>query len=194
MFAYLNGTVSQKLIDKVYLDVGGVGFEVFCSQNTLDDLVQGETRILYTYLYLAEGIMNLYGFADIQEKDMFRQLIGVTRVGPKLALSVLSRMKPSDVTTAVITDNPAAFDGVSGMGRKTAQRVILELKGKISEGETLPAGPAGKTESDYFSDAIAALIALGYDGLSASRAVTSVKDASSTEDLIRKALRFLSKQ
>ncbi|MBQ1770987.1 MAG: Holliday junction branch migration protein RuvA [Clostridia bacterium] len=194
MYAYLNGTVAQKLIDKIYLDVNGVGFEVFCSQNTLDSLVQGETRLVYTYLYLAEGVMNLYGFADLAEKDMFRQLIGVTRVGPKLALSVLSRMKPQDITNAVITDNPAAFDGVSGMGRKTAQRVILELKGKISEGETLPVGPSGPTESDFYSDAIAALIALGYDGLSASRAVTSVKDAQSAEDMIRKALRFLSKQ
>ena len=194
MYAYLNGTVAQKLIDKSYRDVNGVGFEVFGSQNTLDSLVQGETRLVYTYLYLAEGVMNLYGFADLAEKDMFRQLIGVTRVGPKLALSVLSRMKPQDITNAVITDNPAAFDGVSGMGRKTAQRVILELKGKISEGETLPVGPSGPTESDFYSDAIAALIALGYDGLSASRAVTSVKDAQSAEDMIRKALRFLSKQ
>ncbi|MBQ3815791.1 MAG: Holliday junction branch migration protein RuvA, partial [Clostridia bacterium] len=151
-------------------------------------------RLLYTYLYLAEGIMSMYGFADLSEKDMFRQLLGVTRVGPKLALSVLSRMKPQDITNAVITDNPAAFDGVSGMGRKTAQRVILELKGKISEGETLPVGPSGSAGADYYSDAIAALIALGYDGLSASRAVTSVKDAQSAEDLIRKALRFLSKQ
>ena len=194
MYAYLNGTVSQKLIDKVYLDVKGVGFEVFCSQNTLDTLVQGETRILYTYLYLAEGIMNLYGFADLAEKDMFRLLLSVTRVGPKLALSVLSRMKPQDVTNAVITDNPSAFDGVSGMGRKTAQRVILELKEKLSEGETLPVGSAGPVETDFYSDSIAALIALGYDGLSASRAVTSVKDAQSTEDMIKKALRFLSKQ
>ena len=194
MYAYLNGIVAQKLIDKVYLDVNGVGYEVFCSQNTLDELDQGENRILYTYLYLAEGVMNLYGFADIQEKDMFRQLLAVSRVGPKLAIAVLSRMKPQDVTNAVITDNPAAFDGVSGMGRKTAQRVILELKGKISDGETLPVARTGSAESDYYSDAIAALIALGYDGLSASRAVTSVKDASSAEDLIRKALRFLSKQ
>ena len=126
---------------------------------------------------------------------MFRKLIGVTRIGPKLAVSVLSVMTPSDVRAAVVTDNPSAFDRVTGMGKKTAQRVILELAGSVRDeiGTHRASADAAPLEQDIRTEAVAALTSLGYDGLSASRAVAAVADASSVEDLITKALRSMAK-
>ena len=128
---------------------------------------------------------------------MFRRLIGITRVGPKLAISVLSVMEPSDVISAVVTDNPAAFDQVQGMGRKMAQRVILELKEQVKD-VPLPAGKPGQTvevnvPENIRAEAVQALVALGYDGLTASRAVSAVEEAKNVEELITRALRKLAR-
>ena len=116
--------------------------------------------------------MALYGFYDTAERDMFRRLIGVTRVGPKVALSVLSLLTPADVAAAVATQNAAAFARVPGMGKKTAERVLLELREKVAEAAPAAAegAPAG---GDIRAEAVAALVSLGYDGLSASRAVAA---------------------
>ena len=194
MYAYINGRVDTVLPDRAILEAGGVGYELLCSGNTLRTLSVGTQKRLWTHLYLAEGIMALYGFAETEERDMFRRLIGVTRVGPKLALAVLSRMTPRDVAGAIVTQNAAAFDHVPGMGRKTAQRVLLELKEKVDTAEMLTNyGIEAPSDSDMASEAVAALVALGYDGVSASRAVTKVKNASGVEDLITKALRSMAK-
>ena len=128
---------------------------------------------------------------------MFRRLIGISRVGPKLAVSVLSVMEPADVISAVVTDNPAAFDPVQGMGRKMAQRVILELKEQVKD-VPVPAGKAGmpiqaSVPESIRSEAVQALVALGYDGLTASRAVSAVEEAKNVEELITKALRKLAR-
>ena len=128
---------------------------------------------------------------------MFRRLIGISRVGPKLAVSVLSVMEPSDVISAVVTDNPTAFDPVQGMGRKMAQRVILELKEQVKDAP-LPAGKPGQAvqvsiAENIRAEAVQALVALGYDGLTASRAVSAVEEAKNVEELITKALRKLAR-
>ena len=194
MYAYINGRVDAVLSDRAVLEAAGVGFELLCSGNTLRTLSAGAQAKLWTHFYLAEGVMALYGFADTEERDMFRRLIGVTRVGPKLALAVLSRMTPRDVAAAIVTQNAAAFDQVSGMGRKTAQRVLLELKETVDTTEMLGgSGAETPADTDVASEAVAALVALGYDGVSASRAVTKIKGASGVEDLITKALRSMAK-
>ena len=128
---------------------------------------------------------------------MFRRLIGITRVGPKLAVSVLSVMEPANVISAVITDTPAAFDPVQGMGRKMAQRVILELKEQVKDAP-FPTGKTGQAAQvnvaeNIRTEAVQALVALGYDGLTASRAVSSVEEAKNVEELITKALRQLAR-
>ena len=128
---------------------------------------------------------------------MFRKLLGVSRIGPKLAQSVLSSMTPSDVRAAIVTDNPAAFDRVSGMGRKTAQRVILELQESIRQ-ESAGMQPVKKQDDkpslpSMQSEAVQALTSLGYDGLTASRAVAKIKEADSVEELITKALKSMAK-
>jgi len=192
LYAYISGIVDDIGSDRAILEAGGVGYELFCSAQTLKRLKPGQKERLYTHLHLAEGVMALYGYYEPDEKDMFRRLLTVTRVGPKLALSVLSVLTPSDVAGAIVTNNAAAFDRVSGMGRKTAQRVLLELKERVGTSEML-AGNANTDAPDIRSEAVAALVSLGYDGLAAGKAVAAVEQAESVESLITAALRKLAK-
>ena len=192
MYAYISGIVDDLLPDRAILEAGGVGYELFCSAMTLKRLRAGQKERLYTHLHLTEGIMALYGFYDTDEKEMFRRLLSVTRVGPKLALSVLSMLSPSDVAGAIVTNNAAAFDRVPGMGRKTAQRVLLELKERVGANEML-GGEANLDAPDIRAEAIAALVSLGYDGLAAGKAVSGIEQAESVETLITQALRKLAK-
>ncbi len=195
MYAYIRGIVSDITQDRAVLEAAGVGYELFAGRKTLDKLILGEEAKLYTHLHLAEGVQALYGFYTEEEREMFRRLIGISRVGPKLAVSVLSVMEPSDVISAVVTDNPTAFDPVQGMGRKMAQRVILELKEQVKDAP-LPVGKPGQAvqigvAENIRAEAVQALVALGYDGLTASRAVSAVEEAKNVEELITKALRKL---
>ena len=193
MYAYITGPVTLVAPDRAVVEAGGVGYELFCSAMTLKVLSVGEIARLYTHLHLAEGVMALYGFYEPAEKDMFRRLLSVTRVGPKLALSVLSSLTPQDVAAAIVTDNAAAFDRVPGMGKKTAQRVLLELKEHVRAEEMLSGAGGAAEQSDTRAEAVAALVSLGYDGLSASRAVTSIEEFDGVEGLITAALRKLAK-
>ncbi len=192
MYAYITGIVDELLSDRAVLEASGVGYELFCSAMTLKRLRAGQKERLYTHLHLAEGIMALYGFYEPEEKDMFRRLLTVTRVGPKLALSVLSVLTPSDVAGAIVTNNAAAFDRVSGMGRKTAQRVLLELKERVETSEMLGGG-TNTDAPDIRSEAVAALVSLGYDGLAAGKAVAAVEKAENVEALITAALRKMAR-
>ena len=197
MYAYIRGIVSDIASDRAVLEAAGVGYELFAGRKTLDKLILGEEAKLFTHLHLAEGVQALYGFYTEEEREMFRRLIGISRVGPKLAVSVLSVMDPSDVISAVVTDNPVAFDPVQGMGRKMAQRVILELKEQVKDAP-LPVGKPGQpvkvnVAENIRAEAVQALVALGYDGLTASRAVSAVEEAKNVEELITKALRKLAR-
>ncbi|MBQ7278164.1 MAG: Holliday junction branch migration protein RuvA [Clostridia bacterium] len=195
MYAYIRGIVAETAPDRAVLEAGGVGYELFVSKKALDRLVMGEEAKLFAHLHLAEGVQALYGFYSTEERDMFRRLISISRIGPKLALSVLSVMDPSDVVAAVITENAAAFDQVCGMGRKTAQRVILELKEQVKDAP-LPAAQKNSAlpvAEDIRVEAVQALAALGYDGLTASRAVSAVEEARDVQELITKALRRLAR-
>ena len=192
MYAYISGIVDSAQVDRAVIDANGVGYELFCSAMTLKRLREGQNARLYTHLHLAEGVMALYGFYDTDEKDMFRRLLSVTRVGPKLALAVLSLLTPSDVAGAIVTNNAAAFDRVPGMGRKTAQRVLLELKERVDASEML-AGEENADQPNLRSEAVAALVSLGYDGLAAGKAVAAVEQAESVEALITAALRKLAR-
>lgn len=199
MYAYIKGTVTEITADQIVSEASGVGYELHVSTKTADKLKLGEEAKLYTHLHLADGIQALYGFYTTEERDMFRNLITVTRVGPKLALSVLSRMSPQEIAAAVVTETVSAFDSVSGMGRKTAQRVILELKEPLKGFVPTVAisdnsAKTAAVTSNMQMDAVAALTSLGYDGLTASKAVTQITDAESVEILITKALRKLARQ
>lgn len=197
MYSHIRGTVDELGADRAVIDANGVGYELFCSRNTLKELALGKLAKLFAHLNIAQDAVALYGFYTDDERAMFRKLIGVSRIGPKLALAALSVLTPNDISMAVLTDNAAAFDGVPGMGRKTAARVILELKEKVDGTATSSGGAKGaKTADDGANsmrkEAIEALVALGYDGAVAGRAVAEIEDCARTEDMIMKALRKLS--
>lgn len=199
MYAHISGIVEEVLADRAIVEAGGVGYELLCSSQTLKCLKAGAPHKLYTHFHisLSQDVIALYGFETKEERAMFRRLIGVTRVGPKLALSVLSTLSIQDITLAILTENAAAFDKVSGMGRKTAARVLLELKEKVSADDSaaVPSGASNNAGSmDIRSEAIAALVSLGYDGVSAGRAVAAVEDCDRVEDMITGALREIARK
>ena len=196
MYAHINGIADEVFSDRVVIEAGGVGYELYCSANTLRRIDPGKRVKLYTHFNIAQDAIALYGFYEDAERTMFRKLISVSRIGPKLALNVLSVLSPEDVALAVLTDNPAAFARVSGMGKKTAERVILELKDKVDAADEAAAMPVShdvSASAPMRTEAIAALVALGYDGATAGRAVANIADCDRVEDMITSALRELSK-
>lgn len=192
MYAFIKGTVDEIGTDYAVLETGGVGYMLFCSKTTLDELSLGSVHKLYVHQAVSQDNIALYGFSDTSERTMFRELISVSRIGSKIALSVLSHLSVSDVAMAITTGNSAAFDPVPGMGRKTAERVILELKGKIAPAAPKQGSSGEKAPRAYDmrNEAIEALMALGYDGLSAGRAVGAVEDTEykTVQELIKLSL------
>ena len=200
MYAHINGIVDEVLPDRTIIEANGVGYELLCSSQTLKQLRAGDCHKLYTHFHIAasQDVMALYGLETKEERAMFRRLIGVTRVGPKLALSVLSVLSVQDITLAILTENAAAFDKVSGMGRKTAARVLLELKEKVTADDAAAGATTGSANGsgsmDIRSEAVAALVSLGYDGVSAGRVVFVVEDCDRVEDMITGALREIARK
>jgi len=134
MYAYIRGTVDEKNLDRVVMEAAGVGYELICSDATLRQLSVGDKAKLLTHFNVSQdGTVTLYGFMTSDERAMFRRLIAVNRVGPKLALGILSKLAPSDIAMAIVTQNAAAFDRIPGLGKKTAARLLLELKEKVTE-------------------------------------------------------------
>jgi len=197
MYAYIRGTVDEKNLDRVVMEAAGVGYELICSDATLRQLSVGDKAKLLTHFNVSQdGTVTLYGFMTSDERAMFRRLIAVNRVGPKLALGILSKLAPSDIAMAIVTQNAAAFDRIPGLGKKTAARLLLELKEKVTEDTmgSVSAPQMAEGSVDMRAEAIAALVALGYDGVSAGRAVSSVGECARVEDMITKALREIGKR
>lgn len=199
MFAYLEGRVTEKRQDEMVLDVGGVGFLISATPQTMSRMPGGESKCrVYTKLVVKEDAWDLYGFATKEEQEMFEKLTAVSGVGPKTALGVLAALPVRDLALAIVTGDLKAIKSAPGIGPKTAQRILLELKDKVSDeelvgeyalGGSAPVAPA----PGGLSDAMAALMALGYTQGEAAGALNKVKDQSDkTEELIRLALRAMS--
>lgn len=168
-----------------------------CPDSTLREITAGREAKLLAHFNITQDGVALYGFYTKEEREMFRRLIAVNRVGPKLALSILSKLSPQDVAMAIVTQNAAAFDRIPGLGKKTAARLLLELKEKVSEEEMASSSaaiPSAGGSMDMRAEAIAALVALGYDGVSAGRAVSAVGECGRVEDMITMALREMGKR
>ena len=194
MYAYLKGVVADKGANELVLDVGGVGYLLSCSMTTLQETPSiGETMKAYTYFSVREDAMELFGFATPEEKSMFLRLLSVSGVGPKLALSILGAMPLRDLTLAIVTGDAAALSRAPGVGKKTAQRIALELKEKVMESDleaASAAAPLPPAQEDAAAEALAALQALGYTPTEAARAVSLVRGQSdSANELVRLALR-----
>lgn len=199
MIAQLIGTVAEKTSDSVVIDVGGVGFQVLTSATTLSNLPTGGEKVkLYTVFNVREDAMELFGFITREEKRMFDKLRGVNGVGPKTALGILSSLTVRDISLALLTGDANALTKAPGIGKKTAQRLVLELKDKVDQAEvtSLPDAPAisRASQSSAAQEAIEALLALGYQTSEATRAVAAVQDQSDkVDDLIRLALKGMAR-
>ena len=161
MYAHFDGVVAEKTADSIVLDVNGVGYLLQVSAQTLSLApAAGERMKLYAILSVREDAMELFGFHSREEKRMFERLRSVNGVGPRMALAILSSMPLNDLSIALVAGDAAALTRVPGIGKKTAQRLVLELRDKVDEseltGQTAAAAPAGSAESE----AIAALMAL----------------------------------
>lgn len=194
MFAHIEGIVAEKTADSIVLDAGGVGFELNVSASTLSAApAVGERMKLYCCLSVREDAMELFGFYSREEKRMFERLRSVSGVGPRMALSILSSMPLNDLSIALVAGDAAALTRVPGIGKKTAQRLVLELRDKVDDAEltgqsAAAAAPAGSAESE----AIAALMALGYASSEAARAVSAVAGkAAKADEMIFLALKSL---
>ena len=197
MFYYIEGTVALLEPNLAVLDCGGVGYALNASRNTVSHLQPGKKAKLYTYLLVKEEIFELYGFYSLAEKRCFEMLISVSGVGPKAALSVLSTNTPEGVAMAILSDNEKALTAAQGVGKRIAQRVILELKDKLrKESQTLemPALTAGDVAavgvSSKRTDAASALAVLGYSPSEITAALKGLDtEQMALEDIIRTALK-----
>lgn len=201
MFYYLNGIVAHTGPYLAVIDCGGVGYACKTTNYTLSALKRGEKAKLYTYLHVREEIFELYGFATENELNCFQMLIGVSGVGPKAALAILSSTTPERLATAIITGDEKALTGAPGVGKKIAQRVILELKDKLAKGQLgVPAGESysgtGVTviPENKASEAAAALAVLGYGPAEINEALKGINmDELSLEAVIKQALKKMVK-
>jgi holliday junction DNA helicase RuvA len=193
MIGYLRGKIISKKPTKLLVDVNGVGYIVNISIPTFEKLAEQEEASLYTYLSVRESAMDLYGFYSLAEKEMFELLISVSGIGPKSAQGILSGIQIEDLKDALRNGNVSRLVSIPGIGRKTAERMMIELRDKV---ESVAEGFEGASSgsSNVRNDAVAALTNLGYNRQSAERIVRAVLDRqpnSSIEDLIKQALSLL---
>ena len=199
MYAFIEGEVCEKLNGCLVLLASGIGWQLNCSNNTLQAAPPlGEKMRCWTWLSVREDAMELFGFATREEKEMFLQLTSVSGIGPKTALGVLGSMPLKDLNLAILLGDVNALSRAPGIGKKTAQRIALELKDKISQADVSAAVPAQSAAAspalspDAVTEAIEALIALGYSSTEARNAISQVRDQTDKpEDLIRLALRSM---
>ncbi|MEG1917747.1 MAG: Holliday junction branch migration protein RuvA [Oscillospiraceae bacterium] len=197
MFYYVNGTVAELLPSLAVIDCGGVGYACATTNHTLSALRRGERAKLYTYLHVREDIFDLYGFATPNELSSFKLLISVSGVGPKAALAMLSAATPEALALAIVTGDEKALTVAPGIGKKIAQRIILELKDKLQK-EQLSGGltlPVGKTDmGGKVTEAAAALAVLGYTPQDVAIALKGIDTtALSLEEIVRQSLKQMVK-
>ena len=198
MFYYVNGTVTELEAGLAVIDCGGVGYACATTNYTLSQLKKGERAKLYTYLNVREDAMELFGFASQSELRSFKLLIGVSGVGPKAALSILSATTPQQLAMAVVMGDEKALTAAQGVGKKIAQRIILELKDKlIKEQGGFEAGSgaavAMPAQNNKAGEAAAALAVLGYSSQEISAALKGVDAALPVEEMIRIALKKMAR-
>ncbi len=200
MFEFIKGTLSHKTQSYAVIDVHGIGFKIYTSASSLADpsAIVGTEQTFYTYMYIKEGIMDLYGFVTRAELELFEQLISVNGVGAKGALAVLSLADAQKIAVSIVSGDSAFIKKASGIGPKTAQRICLELKDKIANASLIPDSfdisefEISPEQTSSKKDAVDALTALGYSQQEAVKAVNSVKNPpDDAEAIIKLALKSL---
>lgn len=199
MFYYLNGVVAEMEANLAVIDCGGVGYACATTNYTLSQLKKGERAKLYTYMNVREDAVELFGFASQSELHSFKLLLGVSGVGPKAALSILSANTPANLAMAVVMGDEKALTAAPGIGKKIAQRIILELKDKLAKEQPSFSGDTGAilpvaVPDDKVREAGAALAVLGYSASEVAAALKGIDmDALPLEEIIRQALKRMVK-
>ena len=203
MFSYIKGTIEAKLSDYIILETGGIGYKIFMSPTAIEKLDElGTEKKIYTYLRVREDDVSIYGFVTEEELRMFELLIGVSGIGAKGAVSILSNITPTSFALAVISNDVAKIKSLPGIGVKTAQRIILELKDKLKtenaieskDNENVEKIKQINAEESKKVEAIAALQVLGYNRKEIDKALEKIDNNLSVEDIIKKGLNNLARQ
>jgi Holliday junction DNA helicase RuvA len=191
MIATLNGSISQIGEGSIVVEVSGVGLLVYVPDPLSDQLVPGQNVLLHTYLIVRQDALALYGFDSIEGRDYFVLLLGVSGIGPRLAVTILSSLTPEAIRRAVVTEQAEIFHRVPGVGKKTAQKIVFGLQDKITKEDGFEPLAA---MSEVDSEVLSALVALGYSVVEAQAALQSIpKDASEdVEQRLRLALAYFS--
>jgi len=195
MIGKLKGQIDSCFEDHAIIDVGGVGYKVYCTLKSLAGLVVGEFCTLYIETHVREDHINLYGFLVLQEKDCFNILQTVTGIGPRLALTILSQLNPGDIAGAVTAKDKEAFRAVSGVGPKMAERMLVELKGKLDASHLFNNSviTIGADNGEIANDAVSALVNLGINRTEAQNAISVILNGNpelSINELIKEALKM----
>lgn len=199
MYAYIKGKLAGKANDFVVIDNAGIGYKIYTAFSTIDGIgSEGDEVKLYTHLYVREDNMSLFGFKTMEELSMFEMLLSVSGVGPKAAIAMLSSVSPSKFGLCVITDDAKTLTKAQGIGLKTAQRIILELKDKLKKEDianvTKPGSFETSSDGSITSEAISALMVLGYTPIEARNAVNAAySEGIDLEGLIKASLKSLAR-
>ena len=199
MIDYISGKIVVNKSTEIVLETNGIGYAIKVSLNTAQKMPsEGQAATLKTYLHVRENGMQLFGFADEAERDLFLGLLGISGIGPKLAMTLLSGLSVEQIQQAILNQDERALSSISGVGKKTAQRLIVELRDKIRLPQKEAADQVGKMAPADFSnienEAILALISLGYSKMQAERAVVRVQKKEPcrrSDELIKKALQII---
>lgn len=192
MIAYIHGSLSYKSPTQIIVDVGGIGYELQISLHTYEALKEETSCKAFTYSHITQDAHILYGFASMEEKQWFLQLLSVNGIGPRVAITILSTLTPESLQQAIIANNVVALQAIKGIGQKAAQRIILELQGKVGKvGSILPLQPTG--QEAIYQEALAALAKLGMHKATAEKIVAAIlkeyQGEITVESLIKLALK-----
>ena len=202
MIAYLSGKLFEKQANAAIIDVGGVGYDVTIPLSTFYELGEAGSEVsLRVYTHVREDAIQLFGFKSIRERDLFLRLISVQGIGPKLAITMLSGMSADEMISAIRTNNTLRIKSIPGVGQKTAERVVIELRDKIFElsaGGAAEEAPAatGLPSGEAFDDALSALVNLGYQRTAAEKAIKQAAQEgteTTVQKLLRRSLQILAK-
>ncbi len=195
MYAYINGTIEEADLNSVVIDNNGIGYYLQCPSSLLNSISIGMKAKIFTYQHVREDAITLYGFLTKEDKTMFLRLISVSGIGPKIALQVLSSLSASELALILVSGDDSALTKVPGIGKKTAQRMILELREKVDNDELVNVQVTKQVSKNIINDAIYALAALGYSSQEATKAVEAVApDCNDTESIIRAVLKSLDRR
>ena len=188
MIASISGKVIQLTKETVIIEINGLGIEVFVPKSLLGETEAGDLLYLYTYMLVREDNISLYGFASLEEKQLFLQFLAVGGIGPKLSLAILSSLSIDNIRSAILSEKPDYFSRVPGIGKKTAQKIIIQMQGKLPESD----GLGIRSITDVDDAVVDALISLGYSVVEAQTALQSIpKDTpDDVESKLRVALQY----